>query len=141
MFDTGRRTIFDVSVEHIGHAIEILPIEREGLTVGIKYYCRTCSQTLLQQETENYQVHEETVDRKARRLGAKPFEQWQEDFDRECFEADGEYAGYECSEWASEYARYVDSFERQPERQGWDSQSTGCVGDTAWDTNDREWTT
>lgn len=76
MFQTGSRTIFDVSKDHIGHSIEILPIEEEGIVKGVKYYCRTCSMVLLQQETHDWAVREQIQIRKQNRVGALDYDSW-----------------------------------------------------------------
>ena len=142
MFYTGRRSIFDVCQGHIGHSIEMLPVEEEGVVKGIKVYCRTCSEPLIIQETEDWSVREEIERRKAARLNAMSYDEWecgfyrelQEEHDAECDcgEMDGcEFSPqYESTELSQFYNEYLDSL--QPQRQ------TRAPSARLWDVNESD---
>lgn len=139
MFRTGSRSIFDVSKDHIGHSIDLLPIEEEGVTKGIKFYCRTCNEVLLQQITESWDITSEISRRKSVRVGALNYDQWFNTVfvprqtrwhDEECdcgdpldCETNIDYH-YEGSELEEFYEDYLRTFTPAPTRQsnGWDTQ-------------------
>ena len=133
MFETGRRSIFDVCRPHCGHSIEMQEIQEEGVVKGIKVYCRTCSTSLLSQESQDYAITEEINRRKASRLSAMSFDQWQNQFYRElivnhdqvcdCQEWDGcpEMQNYEGTELTQFYEEYLQGLTPAPAPSGWEA--------------------
>ena len=135
MFDTGRRTIFDVCRPHTGHSISMLEIQEEGVVKGIKVYCNTCRQPLIIQETDDYDIRKEIATRKSSRLSGMSYDQWENQFYREliaehdaecdCGSWDGceNFQNYEGSELSEFYNDYLNTLApptpRQPEP--WDT--------------------
>ena len=135
MFQTGRRTIFEVCRPHCGHRIEMLDVQEEGVVKGIKVYCRTCATTLLAQETEDYDILTEIATRKSRRVGAMNYEQWESNFfsgvDMNCECGDcgdcmaQNYEGSELSEFYRDYLSGFDAPEPTPRHvDPWDTGQT-----------------
>jgi hypothetical protein len=98
-WETGKRTIFNVLDNHVGHSTQIRHVYEGDFITGVRLICQTCGYQLLQQDSP-------------------------EPIPVQCEEVEG----------GSVVETVIDST-------GWDSQSTGCTNDTAWDTSDREWST
>jgi hypothetical protein len=122
-FQTGRRSIFDVCKNHIGHGIDMLDIQEEGVVKGIRIYCRPCQMSLLVQESDNFAIREAISKNKAIRVGGMSYEQWESEQTDEFFD------GYESSEFDELYNDYLNTLvvAPAPEPQGW-------VDEGGWDT-------
>lgn len=49
-WETGKRTIFDVMNEHVGHSIQIRNVYQGDMITGINVVCMTCGFSLLRQD-------------------------------------------------------------------------------------------